>query len=206
MAAPYVSNLAAQILNANSNLLPSEIKRIIFETGDKKAHLAARLSSGSVVDNQRALKAALLSRDLPLDQAIALSGSDIVPLAEDKISIGQSPAVSAEQQLQQKVMDTIPPQIGVQDIEETTTLEEETTKPESSKPQEIKKEQPDNSVPPASTAPSAQPKPADQAPSNQKLEQSPEPSAVESSSSPSEPEQSLPSSTPQDPESVPSSP
>lgn len=211
MAAPYVSNLAAQILNANPTLLPYEIKRIIFETGDKKPQLATRLSSGSVADNKRALKAALLTRDLPLDQAIALSGSDIIPLAEDKISIGQSPAISAEQQLQQKVLDVIPPVITPQDVEEVPTMEEEPekpapTKPTSLPPQEIKKEQPDNSVPPASTAPSAQPMPSDQDLSNQKSEQSPEPSSVESLSSPSEPELLPPSSTPQDQESSPSSP
>lgn len=203
MAAPYVSNLAAQILNANSSLSPVEIKRIILETTDKKAHLAHRLSSGGVVDNKRALKAALLSRDLPLDQAITLSGSDIIPLAEDTISIGQSPAISAEQELQQKVMDAIPPQVSVQDLEEEKLPPTKSESAESKNPVIVpqdKKEQP------ASTDQADPAQPSDPSLSNQKLEQSPAPSAEESLSSPSEPEPSLPSSTPQAPESVPSSP
>lgn len=208
MAAPYVSNLAAQILNANPILTPYEVKRIIFETGDKKAHLASRLSSGSVVDNKKALKAALLSLDLPIDQAIALSGSDIVPLAEDKISIGQSPAISAEKVLQQKVMDTIPAPVSVQDVEEEVTIEEinSPTKSESSSQNQKEKGPQDNLKQQPSIAPTPQEKPVDQVPSNQTLEQPHQPSEVETSSSPSEPEQLSPSSSPQNQESAPSSP
>ncbi len=208
MAAPYVANLAAQILNANPGLTPYEVKRIIFETGEKKAHLATRLSSGSVVNNQKALKAALLSLDLPLEQAIALSGSDIVPLAEDSISIGQSPAVSAEKQLHQKVMDAIPATVSVQDVEEEVSVEEvkTPTKPESSSPTQKEKAPQDKTEQPASVDPAPEVKPQDQDHSNQKLEQSPQPSSEESSSSPSEPEQLSPSSSPQGQESSPSSP
>ncbi|GEM_PF-287345 len=208
MAAPYVANLAAQILNANPALKAVDVKSIILETGDKKAHLAGRLVSGAAVDNQRALKAALLSLDLPLDQAITLSGSDIVPLAEDQISIGQSPAMRAEQQMQQKVMDSIPAPVSVDDIEEIPGEETSApvTKPESSEPKDQEKAPLDKTMQPASAAPSAPAKPADQDHSNQKLEQSPEPSEAPTSSSPSEPEQLSPSSAPQDPASLPSSP
>lgn len=189
MAAPYVSNLAAQILNANPLLKPIDVKTIMFETGDKKSHLVTRLVSGSMVDNQRALKAALLSRDLLLEQAIPLSGSDIIPWAEDKISIGQSPAVSAEQ-LQKKVLDAIPVPISVQDIEDEPSVEDGlpgvVTKPESAEPKSPKKVPQDKIVPPASTAPETQEQTSTEVPASSTSEQASPPSEEVSSPVPTD--------------------
>src|SRR5690606_31536879 len=55
MAAPYVANLAAQILNTNPKLTPIEVKQIIMETGEIKEHLKTRLASSAVVNNQHAI-------------------------------------------------------------------------------------------------------------------------------------------------------
>lgn len=196
MAAPYISNLAAQIMNTNKELKPEDVKRIILETGDEKLHLKSRLLSGSKVNNQKALKVALLSRDMTLDEAINLGTSDLIPM-EDSISIKQPPAVGAEE-LKQKVMDSIPQDITPQVLDET-----ETTSEESSLLNDPKREKPDNSVPPPSTDEKSPASPVDPAPSSQSEEQSPPPSeGLPPSSSPAEPQ---PQET-EPPKSVPSSP
>lgn len=163
MAAPYVSNLAAQIRNINPKLKASEIKEIIISTGDEKDHLKDKFLSGSIVNNERALKAALLSKDLPLQQSINLSRSNLIPM-EDSISMGQPPAIAVEK-MQDKVMQFLPKTESNEDLEEPTFTNEE------SLPQKDQvKEQPDKINPPASTLQDSQVKSSDQAPSNQTQE------------------------------------
>ncbi len=196
MAAPYISNLAAQILNINPALKPLQVKTIIMETGEVKDYLRSKLHSASIADNQKAIKAALLSKDMPLDQAIALARSGLLPM-EDSISMGIAPAVDASI-LQKKVMDSIPRDITPGELDEIQTTSEESSLllgPEINKP--------DNSAPPASVPKDVQKKPSDQVPSSQIEEQSPPPSGVlPTSSSPAEPQ----SPQIQDSELSPSSP
>jgi subtilisin family serine protease len=125
MAAPYISNLAAQILNINLKLLPDQIKKIILETGDEKDHLKEKMVSSSIVNNERAIKAAFLSKDLPLEQAITLAKTGLVPI-EDTVSFGQPPAIEPAK-IQQKVMDSIPQTISPQEIEEIQSTSDEMT-------------------------------------------------------------------------------
>ncbi len=125
MAAPYISNLAAQILNINLKLLPDQIKKIILETGDEKDHLKEKMVSSSIVNNERAIKAAFLSKDLPLEQAITLAKTGLVPI-EDSVSFGQPPAIEPAK-IQQKVMDSIPQTISPQEIEEIQSTSDEMT-------------------------------------------------------------------------------
>jgi subtilisin family serine protease len=181
MAAPYISNLAAQILNINKRLKASDVKRIILETGDVKEHLKTRLISGGVANNEKALKAALLSNDLKLDEAISLALSGLIPM-EDSVRMGQPPAVTADA-LQKKVLDVIPKPIMPQEIEEIQA----TSELSSSLP-DAKTDKLDNSVPPV-LAPPAEPKKAfDPIPSSQSEEQSPPPSVdLKPSSSPEQP-------------------
>jgi hypothetical protein len=182
MAAPYISNLAAQILNTNGKLSPSEVKQIILSTGDEKTSLKERFVSGAVANNQRALKAALLSRDMKIDVAINLAKSDLIPL-EDTISFGQPPAMIAED-YKQKVMGTIP---------SSTTIEEDDepdfTTEGSSKPLDPAKGRPDNSVPLPSGPADLKEKSSDPALSNQSAEQSQLPAGdLPPSSSPDAPQ------------------
>ncbi len=166
MAAPYISNLAAQIKNINKKLTPEDIKKIILETGDEKEHLKTKLSSGAMVNNQKSLKAALLSRDIKLDQAITLAKSGLIPM-EDSVSFGQPPAI-APANLQQKVFDSIPKDITPEEIEEIQTTNEE-----SSPLTDLEKDKPDSSSLPLSTGTSAPKKAADPIPSSQNEGQSP---------------------------------
>jgi subtilisin family serine protease len=160
MAAPYVSNLAAQIKNINPTLKSSDIKEIIINTGDEKDHLKDKFISGSIVNNERALKAALLSKDLPLQQSINLSRSNLIPM-EDSISIGQPPAVAIEK-MQEKVMDFLPKSESTDDLEEPNFTNEV-----SSQQMDQAKVQPDKKDLPASAAQDSQMKSADPIPSNQ---------------------------------------
>jgi len=198
MAAPYVSNLAAQIKNTNSKLTPAEIKRIILSTGEYKDHLKTKLTSGSIIDNQNALKAALLSKDFNLDQAISLGSSGVVPV-EDKISFGIAPALSPEE-IQQKVMETFPSVITPQEVEEEPTIGEDPTKSLSSEQKDLEKGQLDSLKQPLLKAPKIPEKSSDLSPSNQNGEQSPKPSEDVPASSfepqPSLPENQYPTSSP----------
>jgi hypothetical protein len=180
MAAPYISNLAAQILNINKKLAPFDIKRIIMETGDVKEHLKIKLVSGSVVNNQKALKAALLSQDLKIDQAIELAKSGLIPI-EDSISFGQPPAIKPLE-LQNKVMDSIPRDLSPLEIDEIQSTNEE-----SFLQIDPKKDKQDNLGLPHVVDPSVKEKVVDPIPSSQNGEQSqPLSSAKDSSSSPIE--------------------
>lgn len=179
MAAPYVSNLAAQIKNTNSRLSPAQIKKIILETGETKEHLKARLLSGAIVDNHKALRAALLSRDMSLDQAITLGRSDLIPM-EDKVSIGIAPAVSPDQ-IKKDVMDSIPSVITPQEVDDESSPE--TTKSESSSLKDQEKGPQDKSDRPLSTDQDAPAVASDQAPSSQNEEQSHRPSLERPASS-----------------------
>ncbi len=198
MAAPYVSNLAAQIKNTNSLLKAAEIRRIILETGDPKEHLKMRLSSGGVVNNQRALKAALLSRDMILNEAIILSSSNLIPL-EDHITIGSDKAVSPEE-IQKRVLHSIPSIITPEEVDDGQGLEQLPTKLKSSSPKDQVKVQQDNSEQPLSKEEDAPLKSSDPAPSNQNGEQSPKPSEAGPASSsqllPSLPEAQSPTPAP----------
>jgi hypothetical protein len=202
MAAPYISNLAAQIMNANPKLAAFEVKRIILETGAEKEHLKPKLLSGSIVDNQRAIKAALLAKDMPINEAISLSKLDLIPM-EDKISFPISPATSPDQ-LKQNILESIPQAIAPKDVDEEPVIDESTvTKPSSSLPQDQEKAPQDNSVPPLSTPQDEQKKSSDLGHSSQNAEQPQPPSAATPASS----SQSLPSlPEAQSPETSPSSP
>ncbi len=200
MAAPYIANLAAQILNANPKLSPPEIKKIILDTGDIKEHLRPRLISGAIANNNKAIKVALLSKDLPLDQAFGLGTSDLIPM-EDKISFGLPPAVAPEE-MQKKVMESFPSIITPQEVDEDPEILP-ATKSESSKPANPVKVPQDSSERPLLSVPNPAPQSSDPVPSNQNEAQSQTPSEVMPASS-SEP---LPSQAPvQSPENAPSLP
>lgn len=189
MAAPYVSNLAAQIKNTNPLLTPAEIKRIILETGEIKDHLKTRLASGSIANNHKALRAALLSKDFELAQAIGLGRSDLFPM-EDKVSFGGLPQAILPEDIQKKVLDSIPSVITPAEVDDEVSVEPFTKSVSSSQRNPVKV-QPDNSKRPLSTSPDAPPKSFDPVPASQNVEQSQTLSEGPPASS-SQPQPSLP--------------
>jgi hypothetical protein len=206
MAAPYVANLAAQIKNTNPYLTANEIKKIILLTGEQKDHLKTRLSSGAMVDNQKALRAALLSKDFSLDEAINLGTSGLIPL-EDKISTGTYPVTTPEE-AQKKILEVIPRVITPQEVDEEPTIQEEevkasSTKSSSSLSGDQEKGPQDNLVPPPLIPQAPPEKSSDPLPSSQSEAQPPTPSE-EKTPLPSEPQSQPPEA--QSPDSAPSSP
>lgn len=201
MAAPYVSNLAAQIKNTNPQLTPADIKRIILETGESKDHLKTRLASGSIANNHKALRAALLSKDFDIAQAIGLGRSDLFPM-EDKVSFGGLPPAMSPEAMQKRVLDSIPSVITPAEVDDETN-EDPFTRPSSSSQRDQVKEQPDNSKPPLSVTPDVPAKSSDPVPANQNAEQSPTLS-VETPASSSQFQPLLPEA--QSPETLPSLP
>lgn len=201
MAAPYVSNLAAQIKNTNPQLTPEEIKRIILETGESKDHLKTRLASGSIANNHKALRAALLSKDFDIAQAIGLGRSDLFPM-EDKVSFGGLPPAMSPEAMQKRVLDSIPSVITPAEVDDETN-EDPFTRPSSSLQKDQVKEQPDNSRPPLSVTPDVPAKSSDPVPASQSAEQSPTLS-VETPASSSQFQPLLPEA--QSPETLPSLP
>jgi len=57
-AAPIVSSLAAQVLEANSGLTPGQVKRLLLRTARRLPHVAVDRQGWGVVDARRALEAA----------------------------------------------------------------------------------------------------------------------------------------------------
>jgi subtilisin family serine protease len=188
MAAPYISNLAAQILNANSSLTPVEVKKIIMNTGERKEHLKNKLLSAAKANNDRAIKAAILSKEMPIDDAISLSESDLIPF-EDKLALNQ-PGHAADA-LKKKVIDSVPQVIKPEEVDDEPTLIEDTrpaTIPSSSPLPKTKKAPQDNLVPPPSIESTLPPEGSDPGLSSQSATLPPQPSSdLPASSSQSEP-------------------
>ena len=82
MSAPYVTQVAGSVKDANPALGPVEIKKVLMGTVDKKDFLAGKVKSGGVVNRDRAIKAAQLSKQGALEAAIAQSHRE-VPAEEE---------------------------------------------------------------------------------------------------------------------------
>ncbi len=72
-SSPYVANVATYISHINPDLSPNDIKKILLGTVDKKAFLVSKVSSQGVINRNRALIAAELSKSYSLDYAIEQS-------------------------------------------------------------------------------------------------------------------------------------
>ena len=58
-SAPIVSSVAAQMLEANPNLTPQQIKRILISTAERLPHYEVDRQGWGVIDPRRAVDAAL---------------------------------------------------------------------------------------------------------------------------------------------------
>lgn len=69
-ASPYVANVAAKIKYTNPKLTPAEIKKILMGTVDAKGFLKEKVATGGIVNSERAVVAAEMSKTLPVSMAI----------------------------------------------------------------------------------------------------------------------------------------
>ncbi|MGE3608059.1 MAG: S8 family serine peptidase [Bacteriovoracaceae bacterium] len=76
-AAPYISNVAAKIKDANPSLKPADIKKILMGTVDKKSFLADKVAAGGIVNAQRAVVAAQMSKMVSLSEAISRANTQV---------------------------------------------------------------------------------------------------------------------------------
>lgn len=86
-AAPYVANIAGQIKDANPALKPSEIKELLMRTVDKKGFLVGKVKSGGVVNPERAVLAAQLSKTLSLNEAVERASLSVQDYASRGIKL-----------------------------------------------------------------------------------------------------------------------
>lgn len=74
-AAPFVSNVVAQVIDANPKLAMKDVKAIVMGTVDQKEFLNQIVSTSGIVNPERAIKAASLSRSMSVAQAISQAKS-----------------------------------------------------------------------------------------------------------------------------------
>lgn len=89
-ASPYVANIAAKIKEVNPGLKPVDIKSIIMGTVDKKLYLADKVSSGGIVNSERAMMAAQMSVKMGISEAISRSITMVrdVPVMKTQSFVG----------------------------------------------------------------------------------------------------------------------
>lgn len=83
-AAPYVANIAAKIKDVNPKLGFRDIKRVIMETVDVKPWLVGKVKTGGLVNRDRAIRAAELTRTLDVARAIAQSKTDVLAKTQNE--------------------------------------------------------------------------------------------------------------------------
>ena len=76
-AAPFVSGVAAKILKLNPKLKPIEVKKILMDTVDVKTDAQLTTISGGIVNEDRAAKAATLSKSESLTKAISMANKSV---------------------------------------------------------------------------------------------------------------------------------
>jgi len=76
-AAPYVANVAAKIKEANPALKPVEIKKILMGTVDSKGFLKDKVMTGGIVNLERAVVAAQMTKSVSVNTAISKAKSQI---------------------------------------------------------------------------------------------------------------------------------
>ena len=81
MAAPFVTDAAGLVADANPALTPVEIKQILISTVDKKEFLRGKVSSSGIVNKDRAVQAAHLTLTMPLAGAVAQARADVADVS-----------------------------------------------------------------------------------------------------------------------------
>lgn len=85
-AAPYVANVAAKIKEANPRLRPVDVKKILMGTVDQKGFLTDKVSTGGIVNSERAVVAAQMTNSMTVIEAISRSKSQV----KEAVSFGTS--------------------------------------------------------------------------------------------------------------------
>lgn len=90
-AAPFVAGVAGSIKEINPGLDFRAVKKIIMETVDVKSWLKGKVATSGMVNAERALRAAELSKAMPLGKAIFQANRDVLPEAKKERRYYQVP-------------------------------------------------------------------------------------------------------------------
>lgn len=96
-AAPFVANIASKIKDINSDLHPSQIKKIILGTVDQKDWLKGKVKTRGIVNKDRATRAGELSRTMTIEQAISTSMIEVDDIQDDSKELLARPTSGAEE-------------------------------------------------------------------------------------------------------------
>ena len=83
-AAPYVSNIAANMKDENPKLMPAELKEILMGTVDFRDYLVGKVKSSGTVNKERAIQAARNTLEMPLMESIELAKYQVIEVKKDK--------------------------------------------------------------------------------------------------------------------------
>jgi len=89
-AAPYVANIASKVKDANPGLSAKQVKKILMETVDIKGFLKNHVSTSGLVNGERAIRAAEISKNKTLGEATLQARAEIA----DQTSNGQEQYLS----------------------------------------------------------------------------------------------------------------
>lgn len=83
-AAPYVSRVASLVVDANPELTPAQVREILMGTVDKKDWLVGKVISAGIVNEERAVTAALYTsvERMSVAEAIEVAKGDIADMPE----------------------------------------------------------------------------------------------------------------------------
>lgn len=82
MAAPYVTNVAARVKESNDALTPGQIKQVLIGTVDVKVWLQGKVTSSGIVNPERAIHAALLTKTMSVTDAIGHSKVEVADVQD----------------------------------------------------------------------------------------------------------------------------
>ena len=83
-AAPYVAGVAASIKDANPELTPVEIKKIILKSVDYRGFLKDKVATSGLINSKRAVMTAQLSTQMPLAQALRQARGRVGDIESEK--------------------------------------------------------------------------------------------------------------------------
>lgn len=89
-AAPYVAGIAAKIIDANAELSPSDVRKIIMGTVDEKAEFKGLVKSSGIVNSERALFAAEQAKSMGVLDAIAQARISVKDIQEDAFTLSSN--------------------------------------------------------------------------------------------------------------------
>ncbi len=82
-AAPYVSNVLLSILDENKALSVMDAKKILLKTVDVKDWLKDKVRTSGIVNKERAIEAAILSRSMSVNEAISRAKQNVLDMVEE---------------------------------------------------------------------------------------------------------------------------